>query len=664
MCGIAGIYRFGEAPLGARERAEDRERVAAMLRAIEYRGPDDAGLDQAGRVTFGVRRLSILDVEGGHQPLSDASGRVWAMQNGELYDFPRLRAELDHRHRLRTHTDTELLPYLYLERGVAAVEGLRGMFALAIHDTADGTLLLARDPLGVKPLYWARVADRLLFASELKALLTDPALSRELDPDGVSRYLALGFVPGERTVIRAIRKLRPGCRMVVTPTDLRLERYWAWPDFVPDPALAGASLDALADQVGERLAASTRAMLLSDRPVGVLLSGGVDSSLLVALLPEEIRRELRTFAIGFEDGGLHDERSHARRVAEAMGTRHHESTVTVDLERVLPRVIALMDEPCADPAAVPAHLVARAASEHVAVVLSGTGGDELFGGYRRHRLPGLLANMEWLPPALARAGARWIGERDRHRRTVAGEHWVLAGKLLEARGRDSFVSAYLSTLEPARPARWREATALAVDPAAVACTLVAEMAEELGTLPADHTSIATAADHLWYLPDDLLLKEDRTTMGASVEGRVPYLDDALVRYAATLPNAARIDRGTGKRVLRRLAERLLPAEIAARPKHGFSVPIEDWLRGPLDTLAGDTLAGAGSGLFRMDVLRRWHDEHRRHVDRSGALWAALCFESWWREIGTADATQLAAHGRPLRGLNATPHVAPLAGARS
>ena len=245
MCGIAGIYRFGAAPLGAVALAEDRERVTAMLRAIEYRGPDDAGLEQAGRVTFGVRRLAILDVAGGHQPLSDASGRVWAMQNGELYDFPRLRAELGSRHRFRTQTDTELLPHLYLERGTAAVEGMRGMFALAIHDTADGTLLLARDPLGVKPLYWARVGDRLLFASEMKALLTDPSLPRELDLDGVGRFLALGFVPGEATVLRAIRKLRPGCKIVVTASGMHTSRYWAWPDFAPDPALADASLDSL-----------------------------------------------------------------------------------------------------------------------------------------------------------------------------------------------------------------------------------------------------------------------------------------------------------------------------------------------------------------------------------------------------------------------------------
>jgi asparagine synthase (glutamine-hydrolysing) len=309
---------------------------------------------------------------------------------------------------------------------------------------------------------------------------------------------------------------------------------------------------------------------------------------------------------------------------------------------------------------VPAHLLARAASEHVTVVLSGTGADELFGGYRRHRLPGLLANLHWLPPSLARAGARVLGDRDQHRRTLAGERLVMARKLLEARGRGPFLAAYLSTLEPLRPAAWREATALDVDPTVVAGALAGEMAREFPAPPRSAAALGSAADHLWYLPDDLLLKEDRSTMGASVEGRVPYLDDALVRFAAALPISSRIEGATGKRILRRLAERVLPSEIVRRRKHGFSVPIEDWLRGPLDALAGDTFAGPGSGLFHMDVIRNWHQEHRRHRDRSGALWAALCFELWWREVATADTARLIEHGRPLR----PSQLSPAGGARA
>jgi len=652
MCGIAGLYRLGERPPTEPERAADLELVRTMLGAIEYRGPDDVGLEQRGRATLGVRRLSILDIAGGHQPLADSEQRVWAMQNGEIYNFPELRAGLATRHPLRTRTDTELLPWLWLEHGPRAVEHLRGMFANAIFDARDDTLMLARDALGVKPLYLAVNGDRVSFASELKALLCDPTLPRDLDPGGVARFLALGYTPGERTVFRAIRKVRPGCRVLITPRGLTTERWWAWPRFGGAPengavtTNGAVTLEGMATEIGERLAASTRAMMLSDRPVGVLLSGGIDSSLMVALLPEEVRRETRTFTIGFEDGGHHDERVHARLVAERFGTRHQESVVSLDLEHTVPRVVALLDEPCADPAAVPAHLVARAASEHVTVLLSGTGGDELFGGYRRHRLPGLLRRLAPLPASLAKFGARWLGDRDQHRRTAGGERLVMLRKLLEARAREPFLAAYLSAFEPAPPARWREALALDLDPAGVSAALAAELVAESGT-PADDEALVFAADHLWYLPDDLLLKEDRTTMGASVEGRVPYLDHPLVEFAAGLSLASRLEGGQGKRVLRVLARRHLPPEISERPKHGFSVPIEDWLRGPLDALVGDLFAGAGSGVFRMDVLRRWHAEHRARRDRSGPLWAALSFELWWSRIGSVPPARIADHGRPL-----------------
>src|SRR5438552_3641759 len=256
MCGIAGIYRFGDHAPSGPQRETDRRLVATMGQAIEYRGPDDHGLESLGRATLGVRRLSILDVSGGHQPLADVSGRVWAIQNGEIYNFPALRAELAGRHPLRTHTDTELLPYLWLEGRERGIERLDGMFACAIFDAAADTLLLARDPLGVKPLYVARSADRLLFASELKAILCDPDVPRELDPDAIGAYLALGFIPGEATPFRAVRKVRPGCRVLATPDGLRTERYWGWPRFFDAPS--GGTMEALADEVGERLGAATR----------------------------------------------------------------------------------------------------------------------------------------------------------------------------------------------------------------------------------------------------------------------------------------------------------------------------------------------------------------------------------------------------------------------
>jgi len=646
VCGIAGVYRFGACSPDEAQRETDRRLVATMMQAIEYRGPDDHGLESLGRATLGVRRLSILDVSGGHQPLADVSGRVWAIQNGEIYNFPALRAELAGRHPLRTHTDTELLPYLWLEQRERGIERLDGMFACAIFDAAADTLLLARDPLGVKPLYLARSHDRLLFASELKAILCDPDVPRELDPDAIGAYLALGFIPGEATPFRAVRKVRPGCRVLATPDGLSTERYWGWPRFFDAPS--GGTMEALADEVGERLGAATRAMLLSDRPVGVLLSGGLDSSLMTALLPADVRRETRTFAIGFEGGGHHDERSHARRVAAHLGTRHSELTVELDIAGELERVVRFLDEPCADPAALPAFLVARAASAEVTVLLSGTGGDEVFGGYRRYRLPALLRRSAFLPRAAARALARLLAERDLNRSSVAAERMVMARKLLEARGRDGFMAAYLSAFEPAPPWRWEEALAAPVPVSGVAEALGGALALELGRTPARREETAFAFDHLFYLPDDLLLKEDRTTMGASVEGRVPYLSASLVRFAAGLPLGTRFGSDGGKQVLRLLARRHLPEDLALRPKHGYSVPIEEWLRGPLAPLARDVLGGAGgSGVFRREALQRWLDEHEARRDRSGPLWAALCFELWWRAIGSARPEALAEAGRPL-----------------
>jgi asparagine synthase (glutamine-hydrolysing) len=653
VCGIAGIYRRGPDEPGPAARAADRALVQRMLRSIEYRGPDDEGIESAGRATLGVRRLAILDVPGGHQPLSDSSGRVWAMQNGELYDFPGLRRDLASRHALRTHTDTELLPYLWLEQGADFVRLLRGMFALAIYDVPAGTLLLARDSLGVKPLYVAEVGERVLFASELKALLCDPDLPRELDLEALGGYLTYGWIPGEATPFRTIRRLRPGCRVLLRPGDVavRQERYRPWPPFFKRADAANLPVERLADEAGRLLGEAATAMLLSDRPVGVLLSGGLDSSVLVAMLPEEARRQTRTFSIGFSNGGHHDERRFASRVAQHLGTQHRELAVPLDVATVLPELVQRLDQPLADPAAVPAYLVARAAAAEVTVLLSGTGGDEVFGGYRRHRLPSLLKSLRFLPPGVAAAAARTLGRHSPERSSAAGERLVHVRKLLEARARGGFMDAYLSTFEPAPPSIWAEAVAAAVSTAGSSTLIERSLVAELGAMPADLAEQLFSVDFLHYLPDDLLLKEDRTTMAASVEGRVPYLDQPLVEFGAALPLETRFEGSRGKHLLRVLGRRHLPAEITERGKHGFSTPVEQWLRGPLDGLVADVFAGAGSGVFRMDVLRRWHAEHRAGWDRSGELWAALSFELWWRTVGAASPEELAAAGRP-RGVGA------------
>ena len=475
----------------------------------------------------------------------------------------------------------------------------------------------------------------MLFASEIKCLLCDPDLPRDLDLDAFGRFLALGWIPGEATPFRAIRRVRPGCRVVLEPGTRKDERYWAWPRFFPRNGTPEPPIDVLADQVGSRIAESVVSMLLSTVRSASCSRVASILSLLVALLPEAVRRETRTFSIGFEGAGYHDERPYARAVAERFGTRHREFTVPIDVARELPRITEFSTShwptpprcrptwwrarrrprsPCCSPA--PAGTRCSAATAAIAW-------DRCCGAPASSR-------ARWRGPAPA-----LLTERDQHRRTRAGERMVMVRKLLEARSRPRFIDAYLSAFEPAPPgalgrgargrdrSRRRGARADARDRA------------RGWRDPRSEEELAFTVDHLYYLPDDLLLKEDRTTMGASVEGRVPYLDHPLVEFAAGLSLASRLDGGNGKQLLRVLARRHLPPEISERPKHGFSVPIEDWLRGPLDTLVGDVFAGSGSGMFRMDVLRRWHEEHRARRDRSGPLWAALSFELWWSLVGSA-----------------------------
>ncbi len=647
MCGIAGVYRFGFAPISEHTAREDRAGVDHMLATLRHRGPDDDGLEALGRATLGARRLSILDVRGGHQPLADPTGQVWAVQNGEIYNFPALRRALASEFNFRTHTDTEILPALYLRDGCACVESLRGMFACAIFDQREDALLLARDPLGVKPLYYSVNSDRLLFASEIKALLAVPSVDRELDREAIARFFALGFIPGAATPFQSIRKLRPGSRLKASPVGIEIDRYWTWPAFGIRSPSAPLTLADAAIEVRHRLEDSVASMLLSDVPVGLLLSGGLDSSLIAALLPPEVRHDLRTFTIGFENGGRHDERASARKVARLLGTRHQEMQVELDVAAELPAVVRYLDEPCADPAALPAYLVARAAATEVKVLLSGTGGDEIFGGYRRYHLPPMLRGLAWMPRSVAARAAMWLGDRAQHRASALGERFVWLRKLLEARSRRSFADAYFSMFEPAPPERWKGVLRESVDHGDLVAHLCSEMERELGHLPSAGEDFAFATDHLLYLPDDLLLKEDRTTMGASVEGRVPYLDAALVQFAAGLPRSARFRGQRGKMVLREIAGRLLPPEVAERPKHGFSVPIEAWLRGPLDSLLGDVLSGEGSGVLNHSAVRTWHAQHRKGADRSGPLWAALSFELWWAQVGSVAPTPIPAGTLPL-----------------
>lgn len=633
MCGIAGIWRFGDHATATRDEARRVDGIALrrMLAAIEHRGPDDEHAFEGERASAGVRRLSIIDVAGGRQPLSDERGTAWAGNNGELYNFAVLRDRLVAAgHVFATRTDTEVVPHLYEEHGIEFVRHLEGMFGVFLVDTIEHRLVVARDRFGIKPVYYAVEASpgadgvrRLRFASEIRALLADPRVPAEVADAPFGDFLALGWVPGEDTVLAGIHRLPAGHRLVADAAGYRVEPYDAPGAFALE--VPSRMEDAL-DELERRIRGAVARQLVSDVPLGVLLSGGIDSSLLTALLPEDVRRSSLTFCVGFAGGGAHDERAVARRVATHLGTRHIDRELHLDVAHWVARAGEHLDEPLADPAAVPALAIAEAAGREVKVLLSGTGADELFGGYRRHRLGRVLRRLAFIPRPLARGLARAVAARGGTRVRRVDEWVVWGGKALAARGATDFLSALLTARAIAEDTRWQELVPGVGGPIA---RLHARLAP---TFPAgaDPAAVALGFDRRFYLPDDLLLKEDRMTMAVSVEGRVPYLDEGVAPFADAVAPAVHL-RGAGKWMLRALARRHLPEDIVSRPKHGFSVPVTEWLRGPLHPLLEARVRGGGaSGRFAAAPLDALLDEHRAGGrDHGDVLWNVLAFELWW-----------------------------------
>ncbi len=631
MCGIAGIWRLGDdaCATSADARAEDAQALGRMLDAIRHRGPDDDQRHASARANAGVRRLSIIDLEGGAQPLSDPSGAIWAGSNGELYNFQTVRERLLRAgHAFRTRCDTAVLPHLYLELGDDFAKELVGMFGCFVVDTEKQRLVLARDRFGVKPLYWVAQGERLWFASELRSLKADGRIALDVDPARFHDYLALGYVPGEETIYRGVKRLPPGHRLAADAHGFRVEPYSNRPPaFDTMPAVEAGQIEL----VERLLAASIERQLVSDVPLGVLLSGGLDSSVLTALLPRGARSDVRTFSVGFKDGGHHDERAVARQVATLLGTRHVEREIELDARSWFLRAGEHLDEPLADPAAVPALAVADAAAQDVKVVLSGTGGDELCGGYRRYQLGSVRRRLAFVPAPLARTLARVLSGRSGSRSTRAAEMLVFASKALQARAGTDLLEAYVLSQTPAGDDTWRGVLAEGTGNGGPARSLVGRLRETPWD-DRDATAWAQEFDRRYYLPDDLLLKEDRMTMACSIEGRVPFLDEDLAFAAARLPLAAKIRGGTGTWILRAIARRHLPAEVVERPKHGFSVPVTEWLRGPLAGLLHDAVSDSAlSPLWDRAAMRARIDEHvKERLDHGGVLWSFLVWEHWWR----------------------------------
>jgi asparagine synthase (glutamine-hydrolysing) len=624
MCGIAGIAHVDPAyPV-------DRRLLEAMTGTLRHRGPDAAGYHHGRGVALASRRLSIIDVAGGDQPIYNEDGSVAVVLNGEIYNFLELRGELERRgHVFRTRADTEAIVHAYEELGDACVGRLRGMFAFALWDDRARRLLLARDRVGKKPLYYAADGDRLCFASELKALLQDQSLKRELDPAALEDYLAFGAVPAPRTVFRRVAQVPPAHYLVWEGGRARTAEYW-------DVAFAPRERRDEAEYLEEFRAVfeeAVRLRLVSDVPVGAFLSGGVDSSAVVAAMARQGPSRPVTTSVGFHERAF-SELEHARAVARTLGTEHHEVVVAPRAADVLPRLVWHLDEPFADSSALPTYYLAQAARARVTVALSGDGGDEVFAGYqRRYGLNRWEVRARRSLPAWVRSGV--VG---RVARAWPKGDWLprpLRGRYFLANVATSFERAYFNDLSLFRE---EERAALVGD----------DLRRELGGYDAfhgfeRHFERVRAADPLsrllyvdlkTWLPNDILVKVDRMSMANSLEVRAPLLDHRVIEFAATVPSGWKYRGRTSKYLLKRYLDGQVPRSAVYRPKRGFEIPVAAWLRGPLAPLAEDLLLSPralGRAYFRDGAVRRLWRQHRAGVrDHASRIWALMMLELWHR----------------------------------
>jgi asparagine synthase (glutamine-hydrolysing) len=591
-----------------------------MCDVIRHRGPDDEGVWVEEGVGLGMRRLSIIDLSTGHQPIHNEDGSVWIVFNGEIYNFKELRRQLESAgHWFYTNTDTETIVHAYEQWGVAAIKRLRGMFGLAIWDRKSKTLLLARDRIGIKPLYYAEANGRLYFGSELKSLLRAPDLPRDLDLDALDHYLSFLYTPRDGSIFRNVRKLPPGHLLTWRDGSISVEQYW---QMAAEEAVAASEAEAIA-ALRDVLTDAVRSHLISDVPLGAFLSGGIDSSLVVGLMAQTSGARVKTFSIGFDQPAF-DELEHARRVAQHFGTDHHELVVKPDAVGILDRLVGHFDEPFADSSAIPTWYVSEMARRHVTVVLSGDGGDELFGGYDRYvPHPRVVAFDRYSPRALRRAAAI---------AAVRLPHGARGKNFLRHVGRDE-QGRYLDSIrffgadeKPDLLTSDVRARLDGPDPE----TRLARHFERFSHLPWPSQMMRFDAET--YLPEDVLTKVDRMSMAHSIESRVPLLDNEVIAFASALPASLKIKHGRRKHALKEVAATLLPRAILERRKQGFGVPLGTWFRGDMRELFADTLLSPSSvqrGYFQPLFVRRIVDEHlagkRDHTLR---LWQLVVFEKW------------------------------------
>lgn len=619
MCGIAGLFRQDGAPV-------DRDLLKKMTDILAHRGPDGEGFFVEGPVGLGHRRLAIIDLATGTQPMASEDGSTWITYNGEVYNFRELRQELCALgYSFRTLSDTEVVLVAYQAWGTECLARFRGMFAFAIWDARRRRVFLARDRVGIKPLVYAWDGRCLRFASEIKGLLADPAVPRELDRDAVVEYFTYLYVPSPRTIFRGVKKLPPGSYLVCSLDggEPEIHRYWNL-QMIPDHRLSEAEWVESLDRL---LLESVKSHLVSDVPVGAFLSGGLDSSSVVGCMARASTTPVKTFSIGFDDADF-DELAYARQVAARYGTDHFEMVVKPDVMSVLPRLAWQFDEPFGDASAVPTYCVAKITRDHVTVALSGDGGDENFAGYRRYaEAMTLHRRMDFGPLATLKP---------------------LIGLIAAARPNGARAKEFLGMLAMSPLARYHrmmtyqrrdELTALltpdvvATGSSPTTSDLFSRLATEAGTT--DYLSVLQYLDVMQYLPEDILTKVDRTTMLTSLEARVPLLDHVLMEHVARIPSTLKLREGVGKYIFKQTMRPHLPGDILARRKMGFGVPLAGWFRKDLKVFTRDILTDPRTrqrGIIRAEAGERLfarHLEGRR--DQASQLWSLICFELWCRE---------------------------------
>ena len=618
MCGIAGIVQTHP------DGAVDTATIHRMCEAIVHRGPDDEGIFVKAGVGLGMRRLSIIDLAGGHQPVFNEDKTISIVFNGEIYNFPELRSELLARgHLFSTHSDTEVIVHLYEDFGSECVQKLRGMFAFAIYDERAGRLLLARDRLGKKPLHYAMQSGTLLFASEMRSILAVRPELAKLDRPALLQYMYFGYIPDPATAFDPIRKLPPGHLLEFEKGKVRVRQYWDFPQY---GTYEPASEEGLLEELEFRLAEAVRIRLIADVPLGAMLSGGVDSSTIVALMARATSQPVKTFSVGFKHADF-NEAPYARLVAQKFGTDHHEMVFEPDLVDTVEMLTHHLEEPFGDSSMLPTYFISCLARKHVKVALSGDGGDEAFGGYDRYRIHLEDRSYKWIP--------KWAGLW--YRELI---HPMIP---YHVPGRNLAYSISLPWQERytegvSLQSFQREMGILSQDFVRSDRNPLQSFREYLDKAPAtDPLSRVLYLDSKTYLPGDILTKVDRMSMATSLEARVPLLDHVFLEWVTALGPQWKMPKGEQKFILKKLAARVgVPSEVLNRPKQGFALPLGTWMCGELKELVSTTLLDAQTlqrGYFQPSGVKRMLDEHLQgRRDHSARLWRLLIFELWYRNF--------------------------------